>query len=227
MADTPQTIAVDIGDCEQRLQADLEKLAAAAAEGGTALSLQEATRLYCRRHDVGRAYGDVDGGPLDEERQGGHVGRRVKVGNVELRSPTIAVRILMAEARQWDISNLLYDDCPWDDEEQWWVIWSAYLLAHAYDADALERVSLPNADTNAGIRTFAIQLTCETDDIRRAIETLGGGAYPPVDPGDGDGDEKKKATGTASCWSSLRQAVRRAIGCTKSATPTQPGCTEP
>jgi len=173
------TIDLDVSDLEPQLAADLRALG---TQRGRPLRFEEVRDLIGAAEGIRRAF---EGNPVTEDSQIGLLPREVTCGNVALQSPTMAAKMLFEHSRKWQVEPL------WLDR------WTAYVLAHCYDEQALRKVARPGRAADDVIEEWAIGLTCTEAELNAAIYQLGVEVYPPLD--DDDAEKKtSKPRGTES-----------------------------
>ena len=202
------TITISIADCEERLKADLVRLAQSAAIKGGVLTAAEVAELHWRREAVGRAY---SGRPaMAAGDQSGLLPRSVAVGGVTLHFPSIAVRIRLERL------------AGWQQPEAWNNQYIAYLLAHSFDPEGLARI-IDLQSAREAVAEFAQHLCCTEEQLAYAILRLGDASLPELPPAEraAVAAAKKKAAGaktpTGPDWRSPAPgsaAARRTTGST-------------
>jgi hypothetical protein len=163
-------IELDI-DIPEALAGDLREIA---ESRGRPVAPAEVERLAARLAAVQRASGK-DARPVDRD---GMLRRSVRCGEAVLHSPTYAAGIALRRILGWNEQDPdLFDQEGYDLVE-------AYILAHAYDREALARLTTPDSAAEAA-GAWGVALTCTAAELREAVEALGAGAYP--EPAGGEG----------------------------------------
>jgi len=212
------TLIISLGDCEERLQADLLVLAAERqAAGKPPLSIAELATLWNRREDVGRAYSGDDADAAGA--QSGLLPREAQFGAVTLYSITMAGSLALTVAR----------DERWPLDKYWADVLTAYVLANGRDEDAMRAIGTYEQAMPV-LREFAPACTGTTEELVAAINALGRGARPS-ESADGTAGAKKKpitpACSSRSPTGTTAAAPQPGTGSMTSPTVTRTGCSKP
>jgi len=164
------TLTVDIAEVTEGLQADLD---AVASERGRPITLDELTRMVTRHRAVRRAW-QGDGEEIDRD---GALDRSVRVGDVTMRSQSLAGRMMVRRLLRWNAEDpTLFDQDAFDVLRVW-------IYAHNREADMLGQLVDVEAAAQI-VEAFAHRLTAPLVEYVDAIDVLEGARYPDPDGGD-------------------------------------------
>lgn len=169
MSPLSQSLPVSLDGLDAALARSIEEIAAKRSEPLTATDLHE----LIEAHEFGKAA--MAGDDPTAEDEVGVLERSIVVGNVVLRSPTIAARIILGNADGWAVP------AEWAAEPHLWLrVLAAYVLAHAYDRDVLALLADRDQAVTL-IQEWATALVCDQRELSRAVAKLTNGAYPDVE----------------------------------------------
>lgn len=154
-----RTLTICLDDLEPTLAADM---AAIAARRGRPLTLDEASELRRAAERIRLAYGGQSLGAADDDAL---LPRSVLVGGCELRSLTLAGRIMLRRLYAWNAEQPM-DQEPFD-------VLQAWVFACSWDRQQMARC-VTREDAAAIVVEWAPRLTCSQADLYAAFDLLQG-----------------------------------------------------